>query len=54
MPPTSSSRAARGRVPLRPGRKWTVVGAVFSRVNITMARPKLKISRKFSCFISGA
>jgi hypothetical protein len=28
-----------------------VVAAVFSRVNITMARPKLKISRKFSCFM---
>jgi hypothetical protein len=28
-----------------------VVGAVFSRVNITMARPKLKISRKLICFI---
>jgi hypothetical protein len=27
------------------------VVAVFSRVNITIARPKLKISRKFSCFI---
>ena len=51
IPPTSSNRAAKGKVALRPGKNCTVVAAVFSSVNITMARPKLKISRKFSCFI---
>ena len=33
-------------VVLIPGRKRTVVAAVFSRVNITIARPNTKISTK--------